>query len=239
MALGYGLNPTQYRSFSSLHKIVTLLLLLLLFVLWMLGYGPNAFRNCTRNISANADAMTAAPIPAPTSSPPPVVSPEPPATAPAAPPPTTAAAPEPAAPNTPIPATPPAVEPESAKLAENTPSPAPATAKTASVAKPPNAAVYFDQGKSNLPRDAARRLAKVIAYLKANPRAKVVLSGFHDRSGPQARNIQIARERAQTVSQALAKAGISSSRIIAEKPRNTVGTGKAKDARRVEVKIRQ
>ena len=257
MAPGYGLNPAQYRTFSSWHKIVTMLLLALLVLLWLLGYGPNAYRNCASGTSLQADASLGAP---------PVMAPSMPSTSSMPPNAATTAPPMSASPEAtitaPVTSSLPAASPaDTASSVTTTPAsestaPSPdvaAPAATAALspptvatkqsvtkqdAKTPNTAVYFAAGKSKLSLDGSRRLAKIVAYLKANPDAKVVVSGFHDRSGSRARNITLAKDRAEAVKRALEKAGIAAARITSEKPRDTTGTGRSKDARRVEIKVR-
>lgn len=198
MDLAYGLNPEQYRTFSSWHKIVGALLALLLLLLWLFGLGPNAYLNCLPKAVASAVAPVTAP---------------------------------PAA----------AVKPEAA------PAPAPALAVPPTgvpgsvVSKPaaalPNARIYFALDKHGLPDDTAERLKRVVAYLQANPNAKATISGFHDPSGSRTRNIELARNRALAVKEALEKAGVAPARLNMEKPVETTGTGDPAEARRVEVYV--
>ena len=75
------------------------------------------------------------------------------------------------------------------------------------------------------------------AYLKANPHAKAILSGYHDPSGNRASNEQLALNRARAVRERLERGGIDRDRIIMQKPVQTTGSGDSREARRVEVKI--
>lgn len=101
----------------------------------------------------------------------------------------------------------------------------------------PVAKVYFAVEKANLPKSAGRDLARVVKYLKANPRARALLWGFHDPSGNQVNNENLALRRAQAVATAMQKMGIAKQRIVLQKPEQTVGSGKSAEARRVEVGV--
>jgi outer membrane protein OmpA-like peptidoglycan-associated protein len=65
----------------------------------------------------------------------------------------------------------------------------------------------------------------------------VALSGFHDPRGSQAKNEQLALERAGAVRKALVAAGIAADRIDLRKPDVMVGSGSKEEARRVEVGV--
>ncbi len=110
--------------------------------------------------------------------------------------------------------------------------PAPAAAVTVPAAK-----LYFGLGASELPADAAKTLEEVVNFAKANPGAKLAISGFHDTSGSLAANEEIAKNRAKSVREALKNVGIAEDRIELRKPQVTTGTGDAAEARRVEVSV--
>lgn len=101
----------------------------------------------------------------------------------------------------------------------------------------PVAKVYFAVEKANLPRTASRDLARVVKYLNANPRARAFVSGFHDPSGNQVNNKNLALRRAQAVATAMQKMGIAKQRIVLQKPEQTAGSGNSAEARRVEVGV--
>lgn len=105
-------------------------------------------------------------------------------------------------------------------------------------ASPPAAAkIYFDSGKSNLPADIDQTIAPMIEWVKNNPDAKVVISGFHDPSGNFEFNQSLAKKRAVAVSELLMQAGVKSENIDLRKPQKTEGDGDPKEARRTEVSI--
>lgn len=114
---------------------------------------------------------------------------------------------------------------------------APAVAQVPVAEAVPRATIYFAVDKYDLPMDTDKTLADVVTYIKANPGAKASVSGFHDPTGNQAHNEELALNRARAVRGALEGAGIGRDRIVMEKPQKTTGTGTAREARRVEVTI--
>jgi outer membrane protein OmpA-like peptidoglycan-associated protein len=205
---------------SGLHLWVAIALAAVLLISWLMGYGPGGSKCAPAQSMAARAAATVESLPAtvPAPAPAPVI-----ASAPAA-----APAPEPAAApasaTAPPPVTAPAPVPEA--------SAAPSLSSAVSVAK-----IYFGSEKANMPKGGARSLAGIVKYLKTHPGAKASVSGFHDPSGNLASNEALALRRAQAVAAALEKMGVRKDRIILQKPAQTTGTGKASEARRVEVGI--
>lgn len=111
--------------------------------------------------------------------------------------------------------------------------PMPAAAPT-----PPNAAkIYFDTGVATLPAGSDQTLAAMIEWVKNNPDAKVVISGFHDPRGGAKLNHDLAKQRAVSVSELLIQAGVKTENIELKKPQSTEGNGSLEEARRVEVSV--
>jgi outer membrane protein OmpA-like peptidoglycan-associated protein len=79
-----------------------------------------------------------------------------------------------------------------------------------------------------------------VAKAKADAGRKVSVSGFHDAAGDAAANEALARQRAESVRDALKAAGVGEDRIVLDKPTMTQGnvTGDNPEARRVEVSLR-
>ncbi|GLS16831.1 OmpA family protein [Hydrogenophaga electricum] len=94
---------------------------------------------------------------------------------------------------------------------------------------------YFASGKADLAAGAVDALADAIAAAKAGK--KLVISGFHDSTGSQAQNAELAKQRAQAVRDTLVAAGVPESSVELLKPEETTGSGNAAEARRVEVLI--
>jgi outer membrane protein OmpA-like peptidoglycan-associated protein len=109
---------------------------------------------------------------------------------------------------------------------------------SAAAAGAPEAKVYFTVNSARMPRDAGNPLGEVVAYLKSNPGAKAVVTGFHDPRGSVAQNDRLAQNRAKAVRAALQGVGIERDRIVLERPVETTGSGDNASARRVEVKVR-
>jgi outer membrane protein OmpA-like peptidoglycan-associated protein len=114
--------------------------------------------------------------------------------------------------------------------------PAPAPVAVAPVAKP-MATLYFATGKIDVPVDTNNLLASVVAYLKANPAAKAVISGYNDPRGDAAMNAELSKNRAKSARESLKAAGIDEARIEMRKPGDTNLSGDPKEARRVEVTV--
>ncbi len=129
-----------------------------------------------------------------------------------------------------------AIEPAPAPAPTVEPAPAPTTAPADAAGA--TATVYFDVDQSALPAGTDTALSSVIAYLQANPGTTAVISGYHDPTGDQAANEELAKNRAASVRDALMAAGIEESRIDMQKPAVTTGGGTLEDARRVDVTVR-
>ncbi len=104
----------------------------------------------------------------------------------------------------------------------------------------PQLNVYFDTGKSAVAPQVAERASGVIGAAKADPKARLVISGFNDATGNAAANAELSKNRAKAVAAALKAAGVPEAQIVLEKPADTTGTGDTNaDARRVEVTVRK
>jgi outer membrane protein OmpA-like peptidoglycan-associated protein len=77
-------------------------------------------------------------------------------------------------------------------------------------------------------------LADVAAALAKNPAVKIDLSGYADRTGNTVRNVELAKQRAIAVRDALKAAGVAEDRINLKKPEFAVG-GTSDESRRVDV----
>jgi outer membrane protein OmpA-like peptidoglycan-associated protein len=114
--------------------------------------------------------------------------------------------------------------------------PAPASVAAAPMAKP-MATLYFATGKINVPVETNNLLASVVAYLKANPASKAVISGYNDPRGDAAMNAELSKNRAKAARESLKAAGIDEARIEMRKPGDTNLSGDPKEARRVEISV--
>jgi outer membrane protein OmpA-like peptidoglycan-associated protein len=111
-------------------------------------------------------------------------------------------------------------------------------AVTAIVVGEPDGRIYFELGSDALPASAMDILVKVADSARAQPGKVVLISGFHDASGDAATNAELAKKRAETVRHALEGNGVAPERLILDKPAVTTGDGAAREARRVEMRLR-
>jgi outer membrane protein OmpA-like peptidoglycan-associated protein len=99
--------------------------------------------------------------------------------------------------------------------------------------------VHFESGSNAVSAQGKRVIAGYAAALKANPGAKIELSGYADPTGDTARNLELAKQRAMAVQDALVADGIAADRIALVKPTDViVGKGSDADARRVDAVLR-
>jgi outer membrane protein OmpA-like peptidoglycan-associated protein len=105
------------------------------------------------------------------------------------------------------------------------------------VAGAPVARLYFEPDQAWPSGEVGPRLAPVLARLKAEPDAKALVSGFHDRRGSLEANTALAKRRAETVRRILIREGVAADRIVLAKPQQTTGSGDNREARRVEVTV--
>ncbi len=126
------------------------------------------------------------------------------------------------------------------------PKAAPAAAQTVSVVvvqpvatvKVENGVVkfYFVVGKADVAPEAAQALVEVVKAVAAGKLA--VISGYHDASGDPAQNAELAKQRALAVRAVLLAQGVTEDKVELRKPEQTLASGPAEEARRVEVTLK-
>ncbi|MFO1279983.1 MAG: OmpA family protein [Burkholderiaceae bacterium] len=126
------------------------------------------------------------------------------------------------------------------------PKAAPAAAQTVSVVvvqpvatvKVENGVVkfYFVVGKADVAPEAAQALVEVVKAVAAGKLA--VISGYHDASGDPAQNAELAKQRALAVRAVLVAQGVAEDKVELRKPEQTLASGPAEEARRVEVTLK-
>ncbi len=114
------------------------------------------------------------------------------------------------------------------------------TGAASSMGAADGATVFFAVGSSSLTADAAKSLDSLIATMKANPDARVTISGYHSASGDLAVNQELAKQRAFAVRDAIAAGGIAPDRVTLEKPMSAEANlaGEDPKSRRVEVAVK-
>jgi outer membrane protein OmpA-like peptidoglycan-associated protein len=80
-----------------------------------------------------------------------------------------------------------------------------------------------------------KSVTAVAAHLKANADAKVDITGYTDKAGNLQANMELAKQRAVGVRDALVAAGVAKERIGMKPPAAVEAGGDPKNARRVEM----
>jgi membrane fusion protein (multidrug efflux system) len=126
------------------------------------------------------------------------------------------------------------------KVAAYTPPPAPtAKAKQPAPGTPPASVhIFFAKGSATLDTDAMRatRLGAA-AYVGIG--TQIVITGYADKSGNHAANVELAKKRAQAVRNELLQLGIEPARLLLAPPVDVTGGGSDDQARRVDVVVKQ
>lgn len=112
------------------------------------------------------------------------------------------------------------------------------SAMAAADASAPEARVYFETGSDALSNEAQAALAQAADAARADGSKSVLISGFHDASGDAAQNAELAKKRAMAVRHALEANGVIPDRLVLDKPALTTGSADAREARRVDVRLR-
>ena len=117
--------------------------------------------------------------------------------------------------------------------------PAPAAAETAATAAEPlRRDIFFQIGRTVIRKSEQQKVKDVVEYLKANPEAKVNVTGYADAgTGNDRINDRLAAGRADVVVKALKKAGISASRISYDSKGARVQPFADNDSNRVSIVI--
>ena len=123
------------------------------------------------------------------------------------------------------------------KIAKTAPSAANSAAAMV-VAGEPEGRIYFELGSDALPAESSELLVKVADAARAQAGKVVLISGFHDASGDAAKNAELAKNRALAVRHALEANGVAPDRLVMDKPMVTAGGADAREARRVELRLR-
>lgn len=112
-------------------------------------------------------------------------------------------------------------------------------APAAAAAAPPTGLlgkILFAVGKNELSGEAMQTIDAAAKALVAHPQVKVAISGYADKTGNAAKNLELAKARAFAVRDALKAAGVAEDRLLMKKPEFVIGGAEA-DARRVEINV--
>jgi OmpA-OmpF porin, OOP family len=113
--------------------------------------------------------------------------------------------------------------------------------ETAQTAPAPGAArstrVYFDSGETTVDGEDRLKIASLAQSARGQDRP-VAVTGYTDRSGDRDQNLEIAKDRATAVREALVAEGVAESKIVMDPPAEVTGTGTEAEARRVDIEVR-
>lgn len=115
---------------------------------------------------------------------------------------------------------------------------APAAAEAAAPMAEADGRIYFELGSDALPPEAAEVLTRIAETARADASKVVQISGYHDASGDAAKNAELAKNRAMAVRHALEANGVAPDHLVMDKPMVTTGGADAREARRVELRLR-
>jgi outer membrane protein OmpA-like peptidoglycan-associated protein len=73
--------------------------------------------------------------------------------------------------------------------------------------------IYFDTGKAEVKPESQTALNEIVKLLKVDATLKVFVVGHTDNAGSVESNMKLSAERAQSVLQALQKAGVEAARL--------------------------
>ena len=118
--------------------------------------------------------------------------------------------------------------------------PKPESPEAAAPSRPPGATlvVNFATGKSTLDAEATRLLKGFAPGMKAGPNP-IDVTGFADRTGNHAANVELAKRRAAAVRDALSPRASPPTASRSKQPQDVTGPGSEAEARRVELSVGQ
>jgi membrane fusion protein, multidrug efflux system len=122
--------------------------------------------------------------------------------------------------------------------------PVPAATKSApprampppTAASPSGVSIYFPRGQAILDTEAQRAL-RIAAAAYVGIGTQIVVTGYADRTGNAAGNVELAKKRALAVRDELVKLGVESRRIKLAPPADVTGSGNDDQARRVDISV--
>ena len=97
--------------------------------------------------------------------------------------------------------------------------------------------VYFGSGDVSIDDEDRRKIANVAQSVRGQDCA-VEITGYTDRSGDEEQNLEVAKDRAVAVRDALVAEGVSEAKIVMDPPTVVTGTGTDAEARRVDIEVR-
>lgn len=114
----------------------------------------------------------------------------------------------------------------------------PKPVKTVEKVEPATEDIFFAINSSQIRESEVAKVDKLVAYLKAHPKAKVNLCGYADKAtGNATINERLSRQRSEAVAAALKAKGIDASRILTDYKGDTVQPFQVVEQNRVTICI--
>jgi membrane fusion protein (multidrug efflux system) len=103
-------------------------------------------------------------------------------------------------------------------------------------ATPSSVSIYFARGDAALDTEAQRAL-RVASALYVGIGTQIAITGYADKTGNVAANVELAKKRAVAVRDELVHLGVEPRRLVLAPPENVTGKGSDDQARRVDVAV--
>jgi membrane fusion protein (multidrug efflux system) len=103
-------------------------------------------------------------------------------------------------------------------------------------APPSNASIYFPSGQATLDT-GAQRAVRVAAAAYVGIGTQILITGYADKNGNAASNVDLAKRRAAAVRDELVHLGVEPRRIVLAPPATVTGSGSDDEARRVDIAV--
>jgi hypothetical protein len=111
-------------------------------------------------------------------------------------------------------------------------------ARTAATVPDPSATrVYFEAGETAVDGEDRIKIASVADAARSADR-EIAITGYTDGSGNPDQNLQLAKDRAGAVREALVAEGVAEARIVVDPPAEATGTTSEAEAHRVDIVLR-
>jgi OOP family OmpA-OmpF porin len=111
------------------------------------------------------------------------------------------------------------------------------TAQTTATTADDSARVYFDSGETTIDGEDRLKIASIAQSARGQDRP-VAVTGYTDRSGDREQNMELAKNRATAVREALVAEGVAESKIVMDPPAEVTDAGTEAEARRVDIEVR-
>lgn len=116
-------------------------------------------------------------------------------------------------------------------------SPEPAAPDRIRLASSEPTKVYFKSGEAAIDSVDREKIASIAQSAKGQDR-NLAVTGYTDATGDMNHNLELAKDRADAVKDALVAEGVAESKIVMDPPATVTGSGTEDEARRVDIAVR-